>query len=58
MGEVRELRDKISPQTVLIGNGDVLSLKEGREKIKKYQIDGIMIGRGIFQNPSLFAEKD
>jgi tRNA-dihydrouridine synthase len=51
MKEIKILRDKISPQTILIGNGDIESLENGKEKIKKYGIDGIMIGRGIFKNP-------
>lgn len=42
---------------VAIGNGDVLSIDEGTEKAKKYSLDGIMIGRGIFQNPWVFNKK-
>ena len=44
------LRDQISPSTKIIGNGDVLSREQGNELARKYLIDGIMIGRGIFQN--------
>jgi nifR3 family TIM-barrel protein len=40
---------------LIIGNGDVMSLEEAREKAERYQLDGIMIGRGIFSNPYLFA---
>jgi nifR3 family TIM-barrel protein len=42
--------------TLIIGNGDVLSMTEVREKAAAYNLDGIMIGRGIFQNPWLFNE--
>ncbi|MBX4190009.1 tRNA-dihydrouridine synthase [Candidatus Parcubacteria bacterium] len=35
---------------VAIGNGDVLSYKEGLDKVKEFGLDGIMIGRGIFNN--------
>jgi nifR3 family TIM-barrel protein len=38
----------------IIGNGSVLSIKEGEEIIKETGVDGIMFGRGIFQNPWLF----
>lgn len=43
--------------TLIIGNGDVQTPAEGREKAKQYGLDGVMIGRGIFGNPWLFAEK-
>ncbi|MBI2064555.1 MAG: tRNA-dihydrouridine synthase [Candidatus Yanofskybacteria bacterium] len=42
---------------LLIGNGDVLSLDEAREKSRFYDLDGVMIGRGIFQNPWFFSGK-
>lgn len=43
---------------VKIGNGDVESLVEAREKAERYNLDGIMIGRGIFKDVGLFAEKN
>ena len=58
IGHVRELRDKISPSTTIIGNGDVESIKQGRELASKYKLDGIMIGRGIFTNPFVFDENN
>ncbi len=54
--EVRELRDKHSPDTVIIGNGDVLTKVSGQLLAVKYQVDGIMIGRGVFADPFAFAE--
>lgn len=42
--------------TLIIGNGDVLTLADGREKAAATGADGIMIGRGIFGNPWLFNE--
>lgn len=56
IGRVRELRDSLSPSTLLVGNGDVLSKKEGLELAAKYKLDGIMIGRGVFHDPYVFAE--
>ena len=43
---------------MIIGNGDVFSVGDAKEKAKKYGLDGIMIGRGIFGNPWLFSEID
>lgn len=54
MPEIVKLRDEVSPETVLLGNGDVQSIADGAAKIKKYGCDGVMIGRGIFGKPWLF----
>ncbi|HRY62199.1 MAG TPA: tRNA-dihydrouridine synthase [Candidatus Paceibacterota bacterium] len=43
--------------TVIIGNGDVKSLEEGRKRRDESGVDGIMVGRGIFGNPWFFNEK-
>jgi len=48
------LRDQISPDTLIIGNGDGKSIKEVEQKHKEYKVDGVMIGRGIFSDPFLF----
>ncbi len=52
--EIKKLRDEIAPQTLLTINGDVKNRQQGEELVKQYGIDGIMIGRGIFQNPFAF----
>lgn len=52
------LRDTVSPDTVIVGNGDVLSTHQGKELAKATNIEGIMIGRGIFKNPWVFNEDD
>lgn len=54
--QIRELRDKVAPGTLLIGNGDVMTRKQGTELASKYKLDGIMIGRGIFHDPYAFSE--
>jgi len=52
---IRKLRDEIAPETKIVGNGDILTRKEAEAKIKEHGLDGVMIGRGIFQDPYLFA---
>ena len=49
------LRDRMGSDTLIHGNGDVFSLEEGFRKAEEYGVDGIMIGRGIFQNPWFFS---
>jgi len=53
--QIRELRDSIAPDTLLVGNGDVLSREQGESLARRYGLDGVMVGRGIFQDPYLFA---
>lgn len=57
IGQVRELRDLLCPSTLIVGNGDVLNRSHGLELAEQYGLDGIMIGRGIFDDPFVFAEQ-
>jgi tRNA-dihydrouridine synthase len=57
IGQARELRDSLSPSTLIVGNGDIESRAQGLELAKKHQLDGVMVGRGIFHDPFLFAEQ-
>lgn len=43
-------------KTLVVGNGDVLDIKDAREKAKHSGVDGVMLGRAIFGNPWLFDE--
>lgn len=54
---VREQRDELSPGTLIVGNGDVLTHAQGLSLAEKHKLDGIMIGRGVFQDPFVFAVK-
>lgn len=54
--EIKQLRDEIAPKTLLTINGDVVNRQQGEELAKKYGVDGIMIGRGVFQNPFAFEK--
>lgn len=56
IGKIRELRDQLCPTTLMVGNGDVADRAHGLELAQKYGLDGIMIGRGIFHNPMVFAK--
>jgi tRNA-dihydrouridine synthase len=49
------MRDRADSPTLMIGNGDVKDLNEARAKAAETGADGIMLGRGIFGNPWLFA---
>ncbi len=44
--------------TTLLGNGDVKDMADAREKIKKYDVDGILFGRAAFGNPWVFKGKN
>jgi len=51
---VVELRNELSPETKIIGNGDISSLTDARQKASLSGADGVMLGRAIFGNPWLF----
>jgi tRNA-dihydrouridine synthase len=57
IGEARRLRDQLAPNTLIVGNGDVSSRREGEQLAEKYELDGIMVGRGIFSDPFLFSKQ-
>lgn len=50
-----ELRNSLSPSTLIIGNGDIMDRRQGQEIAEKYGLDGVMIGRGVFHDPFAFA---
>ncbi len=54
IGKVVKLRNSMKLKTLIIGNGDVKDLNDAMEKYERYKVDGIMIGRGIFNNLWLF----
>lgn len=54
---VKKLRDEIAPNTLLTINGDIPDRQTGLELAEKYGIDGVMIGRGIFNNPFAFEKE-
>ncbi|MDB5165981.1 MAG: tRNA-dihydrouridine synthase [Candidatus Saccharibacteria bacterium] len=56
IAKVRELRDKLGVQTLIVGNGDVESREQGEALAKEYDLDGVMVGRGVFHDPYVFAK--
>ena len=54
IGKIVKMRNEISPKTLIIGNGDIKSYDQALQVAKKYGVDGVMIGRGIFDNPWVF----
>lgn len=40
----------------VLGNGDVLTAEDATGWLKKYNLDGILIGRGALRNPYIFKE--
>ncbi len=56
MPKIVKLRDKVAPNTLIIGNGDVPSIDHATRLIKETGCDGVMIGRGVFGKPWFFAK--
>lgn len=54
---IKQLRDDVAPNTLLIGNGDIADRIHGQQLINQTGIDGIMIGRGIFSNIFAFENR-
>ncbi|MBQ1373551.1 tRNA-dihydrouridine synthase family protein [Candidatus Saccharibacteria bacterium] len=55
--EIAKLRNQISPATKLIINGDIKNRTHALELHAKYpEVDGFMIGRGVFANPYCFTD--
>ncbi len=52
--EIKKLRDKVAPDTLLTINGDIPDRQTGLKLASQYGVDGVMIGRGIFKNPFAF----
>jgi nifR3 family TIM-barrel protein len=58
MNRIVEIRDELSPETLILGNGDVVDIDDGRRKCEETGCDGVMLGRAIFGNPFLFTNKN
>lgn len=58
MPELLARRDSIAPDTLIVGNGDVINKQHGLALAEQYGCDGIMIGRGIFKDPYAFGDPE
>ncbi|MFO7653759.1 MAG: tRNA-dihydrouridine synthase [Candidatus Krumholzibacteriia bacterium] len=56
IGKAVRLRDAMGSSTVMIGNGDVTSVAQGRALAARHGVEGVMVGRGVFQNAWLFND--
>ena len=54
--EAVEIKNKLAPQVLILGNGDVKDIQDAKIKINETGADGVMLGRAIFGNPWLFSE--
>lgn len=52
---VVDLRDAGGYPTLIVGNGDVRHPGEFSAKARRYRVDGVMVGRGVFEDPFIFA---
>ncbi|MCX6784176.1 MAG: tRNA-dihydrouridine synthase [candidate division WWE3 bacterium] len=50
IGKVAKLRDELSLSTIIVGNGDVKSYADVVKRSEETGVDGVMIGRGVFEN--------
>lgn len=56
LGQAVELRNSLSPRTLIVGNGDVMSRGQAEELANRHDLDGVMIGRGVLHDPFVFAK--
>ena len=55
--DIIKLRNEISPSTKLVINGDIRDKAHALELHAQYpEVDGFMIGRGVFANPYCFTD--
>jgi tRNA-dihydrouridine synthase len=55
--EIVSFSRSVNQNVLLLGNGDLLSRADAREKALTYGFDGMMLGRAVFGNPWLFSEE-
>ncbi len=56
IGKAVTIRNQLNKTIPIFGNGDVLSVSDGIDKCNKYNLSGIMVGRGIFHDPWMFGK--
>lgn len=58
IGSCVGLRDSMGKDTLVFGNGDITSLKQAKEYVKRFGVDGVMIGRAAITNPWIFSGRE
>lgn len=54
--EIVKMRNELAPETKLVINGDVKDVMQAEELwMANPEVDGMMIGRGVFENPCCFV---
>lgn len=54
--KIAEIKSRLN--IPVFGNGDILSYDEAKEKMKQYNLNGVLIGRAAQGNPWIFSGKD
>lgn len=57
MQRIVDMRNEISQSTLLLGNGDIKSVRQGLDYVSQYKIDGFIIGREAISNPWVFSDR-
>ena len=52
-----EIRNRLKSNALIVGNGDVKDIVDARAKVEATHCDGVMLGRAIYGNPWLFADR-
>lgn len=52
-----EIRNALKSEALIVGNGDIRTLSEAREKARTSGANGVMLGRAIYGNPWLYQER-
>lgn len=56
LSPIIDAKNTISPETLIVGNGDVKNRQDGLNKASNSGVDGVMIGRGVFHDPYCFSD--
>lgn len=57
IGTCANIAKSINPKIKFLGNGDILDLDQANQYINQYNLDGVMIARGIFSNFFIFSDR-
>lgn len=58
MKDILRIKKELGSNALIVGNGDVYSIKDAKEKADFYGCDGVMLGRAVFGKPWLFSGEE